>query len=89
MDKTKLSSAIPLEKSYNLSEWEDMKQLLSDIDSGMYGCKNSDGEDVLVMREKGHGMEVMTFQDNGWLRVNYFTESGHDDGETFTGRWDK
>ena len=85
----KLSNAIPLGKNYNLSEWEDMKKLLSDTDSGMYGCKNSDGEDVLVMREEGHGMEVMTFQSNGWLRVNYYTELGHDDGETFTGRWDK
>lgn len=89
MNKENLKLATPIGKSYRLSEWESLKELIDTLDSGMYGCKNEDGEDVLVLREVGAGLEVMTFQNNGWTRVNYYTEKGHDDGETFKGRWNK
>lgn len=78
-----------LNKVYEVGEPEGIHSLLNDLESGMYGCKNSDGEDVVVLREVGSGLEILTFQDNGWLRVNYFDENGYDDGEAFRGRWDK
>lgn len=88
MNKTN-EPVTPLGKQYEVSTFEGVKELLNDLDSGMYGGENVDGEKVAVMREVGHGLEVRTFQDNGWLRVNHYTEDGFDDGETFEGRWNK
>ena len=78
-----------LKDVYDIAEYEGTQALLQDTESGMYGGKNADGEDVIVLREVGDGMEILTFQSNGWLRANYFTEEGFSDGEAFKGRWDK
>lgn len=87
--KNKLTNlATPLGKMYKLYEIEGIRELLKDTESGMYSSKNEDDERVIVMREVGCGLDVLTFQNNGWLRVNYFTEEGYNDGETFQGRWD-
>ena len=87
MNKDNLKNATPIGIKYNLGEFEDRKELYEILESGLYGCKNEDGEDVLVFFEKDEGMDIHTFQDNGWLRVNYFNNEGYSDGETFKGRW--
>ena len=89
MKEYKGQEVTQLNAVYEIAEWEGIKKLLQDTESGMYGAKNSEGEDVVVLREVGEGMEIVTFQSNGWMRVNYYTEQGYDDGETFQGRWDK
>ena len=81
--------ATPLGQSYNLNTFEDVEKLLSILDSGKYGCINEDGEEVVIFREIGEGIEMYTFQNNGWVRLNYFDEQGYDDGEDFCGRWNK
>lgn len=48
-----IEAVTPLGKSYDLTDIESVVELINTLDSGMYGCKNSDGEDVLVMREVG------------------------------------
>jgi hypothetical protein len=50
-----------------------------------YG-KNEDGEDIEIHICKT-SIILKTNQHNGWLRVNYFDESGLPAGETFEGRW--
>ena len=30
---------------------------------------------------------VKTYQNNGWVRVNYYNSEGYCEGETFEGRW--
>ena len=47
---------------------------------------NEDGERVLVSINPD-SIIVNTYQSNGWVRVNYYDESGYNDGETFDGRW--
>lgn len=65
----------------------EIRNFIHENESSLYGGVNAEGEDVMVNVEKGKGMEVRTFQDNGWLRVNYYNENGYDDGESFEGRW--
>jgi hypothetical protein len=55
----------------------------------MYGGKNSDDEKLVILLEQGVGMDVYTYQNNGWVRIDDFGENGYKQGETFEGRWDK
>jgi hypothetical protein len=75
--------------SVDFSEPEQVRSLINDNESGMFGGKNNDGEDVMVLISKGEEATVKTFQENGWLRVNYYNSNGYSEGETFEGRHDK
>lgn len=33
------------------------------------------------------GIELRTFQSNGWMRIDYYTKEGYHDGQTFGRRW--
>lgn len=61
--------------------------MIKDLEGGMYGGTNEDGADIIVLVENGIGMEVLTFQDNGWLRSDEYDECGEHLIETFQGRW--
>lgn len=74
---------------YDMSKPSVIADMVNGIKSGLYGTKNEDGEDVMVMIEQGDEMTVRTFQSNGWLRVNYYNHLGLSEGETFEGRWNK
>lgn len=54
--------------------------------SAMYPGKNLDGEDILVQVDET-GIEVKTFQENGWMRVDYYNQNGYHEGQTFQGKW--
>ena len=54
--------------------------------STAYSGVNEDGEDVLVSIDTT-GIVVKTNQSNGWVRVNYYDETGDAAGETYEGRW--
>lgn len=47
---------------------------------------NADGE-MTELHVAPDGIIKKTYQANGWLRVNYYDANGHDDGETFEGKW--
>lgn len=51
-----------------------------------FSGKNANEENVMISVSK-HGMVLETFQDNGWIRLNYYDAEGYGDGETFEGRW--
>lgn len=48
--------------------------------------KNTDGEDMNISFSED-GVVTKTYQNNGWLRVNYYDENGFMECETFEGRW--
>lgn len=73
----------------DMSDIEVRKGLVQNRESNIYCTINEDGEDVVIVLEQGEGMEMKTFQNNGWVRVNYYDENGAHDGETFAGRWNK
>lgn len=48
--------------------------------------KNDNGEDTEIHISK---MDIIykTYQNNGWIRVNYFDKNGYLNEESFDGRW--
>ena len=48
--------------------------------------KNTDGEDMNISFSEDE-VVTKTYQNNGWLRVNYYDENGFMECETFEGRW--
>ena len=61
--------------------------MIRELESDMYGGTNEDGADIIVLVEKGIIMEVLTFQENGWLRSDEYDARGLHLIETFQGRW--
>lgn len=45
---------------------------IMNTDSELYDGRNSAGETVVVGVQKGAGIQVSTYQDNGWIRINRF-----------------
>lgn len=62
------------------------RRALMEKGSAMYPGKSIEGEDILVQVDET-GIEVKTFQENGWMRVDYYNERGYHEGQTFQGRW--
>ena len=79
-----------IQGKYHFDSIENIQKLIKDLpESGMYGTKNVEGEDVIVFREVGLGINIYTFQSNGWLSISAYTEDGFEDGQWFNGRWNK
>ena len=72
-----------------MTDIEVRKNLIHNTESGWYPSVNEDGEDVLVMLDKGVGMDVRTEQSNGWIRVDSYDADGYFEGDSFDGRWNK
>lgn len=47
---------------------------------------NQEGEGQLISFAEC-GVTVVTFQNNGWTRKNYYTSEGYPEGESFEERW--
>lgn len=77
------------ENKLSLTSVEERAKFIAENESSMYGGKNEEGEEVVVMLEKGLGMDVHTYQSNGWIRVDEYFEHGLIVGTTYKGRWDK
>lgn len=79
---------IPSEISSKFNTQEGRKNIIKLYGSSLnlFHGVNEDGETVLLSIRKD-GMTLTTYQDNGWLRVNYYDENGCAEGETFDGRW--
>jgi hypothetical protein len=71
------------------SDIKTRKAFIDNTESGMYGGKNEEGEDVMVMLDRGVGMDIYTYQSNGWVQVLDIDENGAIQGELFDGRWDR
>lgn len=83
-----VTKTIPNELSQNFGDIK-VRRKLMDLygdNQGTYGGVNENGEDVLVAIDH-NGIEVSTFQENGWLRKNFYDEDGFDAGESYEGRW--
>lgn len=73
----------------NFDTKDGLEDFLTNTPSGFYKGFNTNGEMVTVDINQGEGMELTTYQDNGWVRIN---EHYIDNGlwtvtETFDGRW--
>ena len=82
---------IPNELSARFADIEGRKELIKkygDSDT-MFTGENADGEMVTISIDKENGIVLNTYQNNGWVRVNYYNKDGIAEGETFDGKWDK
>ena len=73
----------------SFNETKDVRKFIEETESGLYSGVNEDGDKVAVLVEQGVGLEVLTNQKNGWIRVNEYDEDGCLEIETFRGRWNK
>ena len=53
----------------------------------MFTGTNADGEMVKLSIDKERGIVLNTYQENGFVRVNYYNKDGLAEGETFDGKW--
>ena len=61
-------------------------ELYGNTDTAFVG-HNEDGEQVSVSFDTEKGIVLNTYQENGWVRVNYYDKDGNLAGETFDGKW--
>ena len=72
----------------DFSNKEEVKKAIlehGDIGHMVFG-KNSEGEDMDISITS-HGIKTRTYQNNRWVRVNWYGEDGRCEGESFEGRW--
>lgn len=53
----------------------------------MFSATNSEGERMTISIDTKEGIVTNTYQNNGWIRVNYYGVDGLSEGETFDGKW--
>lgn len=66
-----------------------LRELIKEYGSSstMFFGANSEGEKMTISIDAEQGIITNTYQNNGWVRVNYYSVNGNPDGETFDGRW--
>lgn len=82
-------NSIPNELSSRFSDIETRRQIIQQYgdNPNMFVGENADGEKVVLSISRKNGIVLNTYQDNGWLRVDYYDVEGYFEGETFDGRW--
>lgn len=79
---------IPNELAQNFVTAEGRRKLMDlygDSKTSFRGS-NSDGEAVDLSISR-NGIQLTTYQDNGWLRVDVYDARGNKESERFEGRW--
>ena len=71
--------------SHDLVGMRKLMDTYGDLDYALFGT-NEDGEDVQISINHD-SIVVETYQDNGWIRKNYYSYEDGPEGETFDGRW--
>lgn len=66
-----------------------LRQLIKEYGKSntMFPGTNSDGERMTISINAKEGIITNTYQNNGWIRVNYYGVDGFSEGETFDGKW--
>lgn len=60
----------------NFENPDEIKQFIHENDSGIYSGINADGNDVIVLLEKGKGLKTQLLQTNGWCLVHEYDQNG-------------
>lgn len=69
-----------LEKDFNA--YYGTKEIL-EKESGIYSGVDEDGNNVIILREKGHGFTTITKARNGWYECCCYNEGGFCEEITF------
>lgn len=65
------------------------KEFIHNNESSIYGGTNGNGERVYVFLNRGEGMDVKTYQKNGWIQVSCYDKDGWMTDDMIEGRWDR
>ncbi len=89
-ENTNTITTIPNHLAENFHKREVRKQLMKEYgnSSTAFMGQNEDGETVL-MSINADGIILKTYQNNGWIRLDYYDEDGDYESEMYEGRWDK
>lgn len=84
------SKRISNEMGKNFPSIEGRKKIIEEYANSEFPFfgENEDGEKV-ELHVAESGIILKTYQNNGWLRANYYDADGYLEGETFEGRWNK
>lgn len=82
-------NTIPNELSFRFADAEVRRQIIQRYgdSANMFVGENANGEKIVLFVSRKNGIILNTYQDNGWLRVDYYGADGFFEGETFDGRW--
>lgn len=69
--------------NYDLKTDESRRIFIQNEESSLYGGVDEDCNRVAVTIQKGTGMEISTFQSNGWTRVAEYDANGYFVSETY------
>ncbi len=73
-------------KQLNFDNDKQLIKFILNVDSNLYNGKNGYGEDISFGIEKGKGIRVSSYQDNGWIRINEYLLEKDDFGEYYIER---
>ena len=73
-------------KHLNFDNDKQLIKFILNVDSNLYNDKNGEGEDISFGIEKGKGIRVSSYQDNGWIRINEYLLEKDDFGDYYIER---
>lgn len=72
----------------NMGCHDEIVNFMMTNEEGIYSGINEDGERAVILLDKHDGMEVITYQRNGWVNKKWYSKEGLFEGDTFDGRHD-
>lgn len=69
----------------NIESRKKVIELYQDVDTSFSG--NNENNETVEIHVSPSGLVTKTYQNNGWIRVNYYDSCGVAEGESFEGRW--
>ena len=85
MKETKQTKKL-LDVPLSFDDYEAVQAFIKNNESSMYGGKNVDGETIMVSLEQGVGMDIRTYQHNGWIHISSYNKYGLKTDDSFDGR---
>lgn len=73
--KEKLNGLLP-----GVDNEKEFADFVMNCESDIFNGYNSDGEAITTAIEKGVGVRISTYQNNGWIRINSYYLSFNEDG---------
>lgn len=71
--------------TYNFENLSNRKKFINEMNSGIYSGVTSEGEDIIILLDKGEGMEVKIRRLNkpNWYECIYYDENGFQEGISY------
>lgn len=71
----------------NLENKDEVKKFISTLGDSPKLMTNGENLTVNAVKNEFGSLELRTNQENGWVRINYYSAEGEYEGESYDGRW--